>query len=76
MVQVRNWTTEDGESCQQTHYFHCDQIVIPRELTDKDGNLVRATNSQSINCFDYYDNRQIIDQHHGKIRRAKCQINF
>ena len=39
-VQVRNWTTEDGESRQQTHYFHCDQISIPREMTDKDGNLV------------------------------------
>ena len=39
-VQVRNWTTEDGESRQQTHYFHCDPIGIPREMTDKDGNLV------------------------------------
>ena len=26
---------------QQTHYFHCDQIGIPREMTDKDGNLVQ-----------------------------------
>ena len=25
---------------QQTHYFHCDQIGIPREMTDKDGNLL------------------------------------
>ena len=40
LAQVRNWTTADGESCQQTHYFHCDQIGIPREMTDKDGNLV------------------------------------
>ena len=39
-IQVRNWTTEDGESRQQTYYFHCDQISIPREMTDKDGNLV------------------------------------
>ena len=31
---------EDGESRQQTRYFHCDQIGIPREMTDKDGNLV------------------------------------
>ncbi|WP_075568061.1 RHS domain-containing protein [Streptococcus timonensis] len=31
---------EDGESGQQTHYFHCDQIGIPHEMTDKDGNLV------------------------------------
>ena len=40
LAQVRNWTNEDGESRQQTHYFHCDQIGIPREMTDKDGNLV------------------------------------
>ena len=36
----RNPTNEDGESRQQTRYFHCDQIGIPREMTDKDGNLV------------------------------------
>ena len=40
LAQVRNWTTEDGESRQQTRYFHCDQIGIPREMTDKDGNLL------------------------------------
>ena len=40
LAQVRDWTTEDGENRQQTHYFHCDQIGIPREMTDKDGNLV------------------------------------
>ena len=40
LAQVRDWTTEDGESRQQTHYFHCDQIGIPREMIDKDGNLV------------------------------------
>ena len=40
LAQVRNWTTEDGESHQQIHYFHCDQIGIPREMTDKDGNLL------------------------------------
>ena len=39
-VQVRNWTTEDGESRQRTHYFHCGQIGIPREMTDKDDNLL------------------------------------
>ncbi|MBS7041462.1 RHS domain-containing protein [Veillonella sp.] len=31
---------ECGESRQQTHYFHCDQIGIPREITDKNGNLL------------------------------------
>ena len=40
LAQVRNWTNEDGESHQQIHYFHCDQIGIPREMTDKDGNLL------------------------------------
>ena len=40
LAQVRNRTNKDGESCQQTHYFHCDQIGIPREITDKDGNLL------------------------------------
>ena len=40
LAQVRDWTTEDGEGVQQAHYFHCDQIGIPHEMTDKDGNLV------------------------------------
>ena len=40
LAQVHNWINEDGESRQQTHYFHCDQIDIPREIADKDGNLV------------------------------------
>ena len=35
MAQVRDWTTEDGEGVQQAHYFHCDQIGIPREMIDK-----------------------------------------
>ena len=41
LAQVRNWTNEDGESRQQTHYYHGDQIAIPREMADKDGNLLR-----------------------------------
>ena len=40
LAQVRNWTNEDGENDQQAHYFHCYQIDIPREMTDKDGNLL------------------------------------
>ena len=40
LAQVHDWTTEDGENRQQTHYFHCDQIGIPREMTDRDGNLL------------------------------------
>ena len=40
LAQVHNRTNEEGESRQQTLYFHCDQIGIPREMTDKDGNLL------------------------------------
>ena len=40
LTQVLNWANEEGESCQQTHYFHCDQIGIPREMTDIHGNLL------------------------------------
>ena len=40
LAQVHNWTNEEGESHQQTHYFHCDQIGILREITDIHGNLV------------------------------------
>jgi len=31
---------EDSENRQQTHYFHCDQIGIPREITSDEDNLV------------------------------------
>ena len=33
-----------AESGQQTHYFHCDQIGIQREMTDKDDNLLQFGN--------------------------------
>ena len=38
----QNHINADGESRQQTHFFHffhCD-LGIPREMTDKDGNLL------------------------------------
>ena len=35
---------EDGESRQQTRYFHCDHIGIPRKMTDKDGKLLWFSN--------------------------------
>ena len=40
LAQVLNRAKEEGESWQQTHYFHCDQIGIPCEMTDKDANLL------------------------------------
>ena len=42
LAQIRDWTNEDGESRQQTHYFQCDQIGIPREMPDDKGDLVRG----------------------------------
>ena len=40
LAQEHNHTNTEGESRQQILYFHCDQIGIPREMTDKDGNLL------------------------------------
>jgi len=40
LAQVRNHTNAEGESKQETHYFYCDQIGIPREMTDSEGKLV------------------------------------
>ena len=40
LAQVHDWTTEDGENRQQAHYFYYDQVGIPREISDKDGNLL------------------------------------
>ena len=36
----QNHINEDGENRQQSHYFHTDQIGIPREMTDQFGNLL------------------------------------
>ena len=49
-VQVRNWTTEDGEGVQQAHYFHCDKIGILREMTDDKGELVRGLLRMGNKC--------------------------
>ena len=40
LAQIRNCTDTEDSNKQQTDYFHCDQIGIPREMTDKDGNLL------------------------------------
>ena len=40
LAQIHNYTNEEFESKQETNYFHCDQIGIPREMTDKDGRLL------------------------------------
>ena len=48
----RNPISEDGESGQQTHYFHCNQIGITREMTDDKGNL------RGSNFYNYSPNVQ------------------
>ena len=40
LAQVHNRINENGENCRQAHYSHCNQIGIPRDMTDKDGNLL------------------------------------
>ena len=58
-AQVRNWTNEDGEIGQQAHYFHCDQIGILREITDKDGNLLWFGNYTGWDRLKYFFNNNL-----------------
>ena len=50
LAQVRDRITEDGEGVQQAHYFHCDKIGIPREMTDDKGDLVRGLLRMGNKC--------------------------
>ena len=59
LAQVRDWTTEDGEGVQQAHYFHCDQIGIPREMTDKDYH--RGYNQAIVEIVDNIDKNSKCD---------------
>ncbi|MDO5070148.1 MAG: RHS repeat-associated core domain-containing protein [Neisseria zoodegmatis] len=40
LAQINNWTDAEGASHETFYYFHCDQAGSPREMTDKEGNLV------------------------------------
>ncbi|WP_308021777.1 RHS repeat domain-containing protein, partial [Neisseria canis] len=40
LAQIHNYTNTESESKQEINYFHCDQIGIPREMTDKNGKLL------------------------------------
>ena len=40
LAPVRNRTNAENENRQQTYYFHCDQISIPKEMTSIHGNLL------------------------------------
>ncbi|PJK11255.1 hypothetical protein CO608_02010 [Lysobacteraceae bacterium NML08-0793] len=40
LAQIHNYTNAEYETFVEWNYFHCDQIGIPREMTDKDGRLL------------------------------------
>ena len=40
LAQICEWEDEAGETRRQTNYFHCDQIGLPREMTDGEGRLL------------------------------------
>ena len=40
LAQIHNYTNAGFETYQEINYFHCDQIGIPSEMTDKDGRLL------------------------------------
>ena len=50
LAQIRGWSNEDGEGVQQAHYFHCDQIGIPRKMTDDKGDLVQGLLRMGNKC--------------------------
>ena len=45
------WNRFADDLENQTRYFHCDQIDIPREMTDKDGNLLWFGNYTGWGCL-------------------------
>jgi rhs-family protein (fragment) len=47
----QNYINENGENRQQSHYFHTDQIGIPREMTDDEDNLVWFGNYTRWGCL-------------------------
>ena len=65
---------EDGESGQQAHYFHCDQIGIQRERPDGEGKTkVAAGYSQTAvkRSYGYSYNRTSYLTHSTEQRRRR-----
>ena len=57
LAQVRDWTTEDGESVQQAHYFHCDPGVHYNFFSYYDPDAGRFVNQEPIGVeggFNFY----------------------
>ncbi len=79
LAQVHNWINEDGESGQQAHYFHCDQIGIQRERTDGEGKTkVAAGYSQTAVKRSYgysYDRTSYLTHSTEQRRRRKPPTN-
>ena len=40
LAQICEWEDKAGETRRQVNYFHCDQIGLPREMTDGEGRLL------------------------------------
>ena len=40
LAQICEWEDEAGGTRRQVNYFHCDQIGLPREMTDGEGRLL------------------------------------
>ena len=80
LAQVHNWINEDGESGQQAHYFHCDQIGIQRERTDGEGKTKVATGySQTAVKRSYgysYDRTSYLTHSTEQRRRRKPPTNL
>lgn len=74
LAPVRDWTTEDGEGVQQAHYFHCDQIGIPREMTDK--GYHRGYNQAIMEIVDNIDKNSKCDREKArKIQSLQSKIH-
>ena len=70
----RDWTTEDGEGVQQAHYFHCDQIGIPREMIDK--GYHRGYNQAIMEIVDNIDKNSKCDREKArKIQSLQSKIH-
>ena len=69
LAQVRNWTNNEGESKQEIHYFHCDQIGIPREMTDdeKIGVKINSKYPSRGKIIDQYVLLYFIDQNRNTV---------